>query len=354
MGRDRSRLVKGGVAVAVVAVGGIATATVLPAAEPAPPAASPTATAPVTEQDLAETKTLSGQLGYGQESNVLSGQSGTLTWLADVGTIVERGAPMYKVDERPVIALYGGVPSYRGIGPGSSGADVHQLEENLRALGFTGFDVDSEYTGATARAVRRWQADLGLPATGTVDRGQVAFVPDAVRISGRQGQVGGPAAGQVLSYTSSAKVITADLDAADQGLVHVGGTATIRLPDGTVADAEVAAAEPAAPNEPGAGDDEEDSAPVRLTLTVADQQILGSLDSGAPVDVDLVAELREDVLTVPVTALLALTEGGFGVEVTDEAGSRIVAVETGMFANGRVEVRAPELTAGMSVEVPSS
>jgi multidrug efflux pump subunit AcrA (membrane-fusion protein) len=67
-----------------------------------------------------------------------------------------------------------------------------------------------------------------------------------------------------------------------------------------------------------------------------------------------VAERRANVLTVPVTALLALTEGGFGVELVDRTGSRVVAVETGMFANGRVEVRSRDLRPGMAVGVPAS
>lgn len=354
MSRARRWLVRGGVAAAVVAVGGTATAMALTGAESAPPAARRPATAPVTKQNLADTKTVSGELGYGPLSNVIAGQDGTLTWLAGVGTTVERGAPLYKVDELPVIAWYGTVPMYRDLGPGSEGGDVGQLEENLRALGFTGFDVDAEYTDATARAVRRWQEGLGLPETGTVERGRVVFVPDAVRIAEWQGQLGGGATGDVLSYTGGTKVVTADLDTVDQRLAHVGDKVTIRLPDSETAEATVTAVETVAQEDAPESGDDKDSAAVRLTLTVADQQRLSPLDSGTPVDVDLVAERRENVLTVPVDALLALAEGGFGVEVIEAARSRIVTVETGLFAGGRVEVRSPDLAAGTTVEVPSS
>lgn len=352
MSRTRGRLVGGGVAVALLAAGGTVTAMSLTGAESAPPAERPPATAPVTEQDLAETKTVPGRLGYGRQSDV-SGQPGTLTWLADVGTAVERGAPLYKVDELPVVALYGVVPMYRDLGWGSKGIDVRQLEENLRALGLTGFDVDDVYTGTTARAVRQWQAGLGLPQTGTVQRGRVVFVPGAVRVAEWQGQLGGPAAGDVLSYTGDTLVVTADLDAADQRLAQVGDKVTIRLPDSRTTEATVAAVE-TVPSDDAPNESDEDSPTVRLTLTVADQQSLKGFADGTPVDVDLVAERRKDVLTVPVAALLALAEGGFGVEVVDRAGSRIVAVETGMFASGRVEVRSPELNPGMAVEVPKS
>ena len=77
----------------------------------------------------------------------------------------------------------------------------------------------------------------------------------------------------------------------------------------------------------------------------------GSLD-GAPVTVSVTRETRENVLTVPVDALLALAEGGYGVElVTGDGASRLVGVETGLFADGRVEVTG-EIAEGDEVLVP--
>jgi hypothetical protein len=54
-----------------------------------------------------------------------------------------------------------------------------------------------------------------------------------------------------------------------------------------------------------------------------------------------------------VAALLALAEGGYGVEVVDGASTRIVAVETGLFAGGQVEVSGGGLAEGTVVGVPS-
>jgi hypothetical protein len=59
------------------------------------------------------------------------------------------------------------------------------------------------------------------------------------------------------------------------------------------------------------------------------------------------------VLTVPVAALLALAEGGYGVQVVTGTATRIVAVRTGLFAAGRVEVSGDGLTEGMTVGMPS-
>jgi DUF917 family protein len=105
-------------------------------------------------------------------------------------------------------------------------------------------------------------------------------------------------------------------------------------------------AEPAAPREGG-----DAATRVPVTVTVTDQKALNALDAGA-VEVRRVAKERRNVLTVPVSALLALAEGGYGLEVLDGASSRVVAVEAGMFADGRVEVTGADIDAGMNVRIP--
>jgi hypothetical protein len=59
------------------------------------------------------------------------------------------------------------------------------------------------------------------------------------------------------------------------------------------------------------------------------------------------------VLAVPVTALVALAGGGYGVWVDAASSRHVVAVTTGLFANALVQVTAPQLRAGDLVEVPS-
>jgi hypothetical protein len=55
------------------------------------------------------------------------------------------------------------------------------------------------------------------------------------------------------------------------------------------------------------------------------------------------------VLAVPVDAVLALAEGGYALEVVDEAGrTHLVGVELGVFADGMVEVRG-DIAAGDQV-----
>jgi len=59
------------------------------------------------------------------------------------------------------------------------------------------------------------------------------------------------------------------------------------------------------------------------------------------------------VLTVPVAALLALSEGGYGVQVVSGGTSHIVAVQVGMFAGGRVEISGAGIDVGTLVGVPT-
>src|SRR5207247_212265 len=113
----------------------------------------PPATAKVTRTTLVETKRVSGTLGYGDPVPVSATGVGTLTWVAPVGATVKRGETLFKVDERPVVALYGSVPLYRTLLDGVKGADVQQLKENLAELGYTGFTVDDTYTRSEERRV---------------------------------------------------------------------------------------------------------------------------------------------------------------------------------------------------------
>jgi multidrug efflux system membrane fusion protein len=54
-----------------------------------------------------------------------------------------------------------------------------------------------------------------------------------------------------------------------------------------------------------------------------------------------------------VQALLALREGGYAVEVVEAGRSRYLAVRTGMFAGGMVEITGAGLTDGMTVVTTS-
>jgi membrane fusion protein, multidrug efflux system len=309
----------------------------------------PPATAKVTRQTLVDTQTEDGELGYGDTTALPGKVPGTVTWLPASGATIKRGQALYKVDNTPVVLLYGSLPAYRALAPGVEGDDVKQFEENLSALGYTGFTVDDEYSDSTADAVKDWQEDLGLTETGTVDQGRIVYASGPVRVDSLTAAVGGSAQGEVLAYTGTARLVTVELDVSDQRLAKKGAGVTVALPDGKTVQGKISAVEtvivPAENQNPA-------ETKIEVTVAVGSDKTLSGFD-GATVDVTFTASQRPNVLTVPVAALLALAEGGYGVQVVDGSSTRIVAVETGLFASGRVEVSGDGLAEGMTVGMPA-
>ncbi|WP_309244468.1 peptidoglycan-binding protein [Micromonospora parastrephiae] len=319
-------------------------------------ASGPAATAAITRQTLADAQTADGELGYGATRTATAKLSGTITGLPATGSTVRRGRALYLVDNEEVVLLYGGLPAYRTLAPGVEGPDVAQFERNLKALGYGGFTVDDEYTGATADAVRDWQEDLGLAETGRVEQGRIVYADGEVRVESHQADVGALAQpGQaVLTYTGTSRVVTVELDVDDQRLAKRNAKATVKLPDGRAVAGTISTVETVI--QAGAaganGQSGEAETKIEVTVAVADPKALAGFDQ-ASADVTFTASERRDVLTVPVAALLALAEGGYGVEVVDGDASRIVAVTTGLFADGRVEVSGTGVAEGMTVVIPA-
>jgi peptidoglycan hydrolase-like protein with peptidoglycan-binding domain len=268
---------------------------------------------------------------------------GLVTWLPAVGSTVARGEPVLRVDGRPVILLYGAIPLYRTLKPGTEGPDVAQFESNLQALGFGGLTVDQQYTEATATAVRRWQASFALPSTGTVEPGQVFYATGAVRVAAQRSHVGDVATGDILGYTGTVPSVSATIDATRIRGELKAGTAVTVLVDGRDGPGTV---ERVAPPDTDAGARLDPS--IRLDVSVADPTLLAGREGAATVRIVLAD--RKNVLVVPVVALVALAEGGYGVQLSD---GRYVAVGTGLFARGMVEITSGEVTAGTKVVVPS-
>jgi len=121
---------------------------------------------------------------------------------------------------------------------------------------------------------------------------------------------------------------------------------TVELPNGKQVPGTVQSINP-----PGAGDQtlgagQEPTLDVVVALD--GQNSVNGLDDG-PARVTFVVRRKENVLMVAVGALLALAEGGYGLQIIEGGSSHIVAVTTGLFANGNVEVSGPAITAGLVV-----
>src|SRR5690242_16829544 len=109
----RTIVTGGGIALAAGAIAAIAALWAQPPAPAALPSALAAATAEVTRGRLIDSKTVTGTLGYGELSSLrpsLAGASAMVTWLAPVGSVIERGRPLYALDGRPTILFYGPAP----------------------------------------------------------------------------------------------------------------------------------------------------------------------------------------------------------------------------------------------------
>lgn len=305
-------------------------------------------TATVERKDLVDRATLEGTLGYADE-RVLSGAlPGTITGLAAEGSVVERGGVLYRVNGEAVRLLYGTIPVWRTLGPGaSSGADVKQLEANLKALGYSPGTVDGTWTSATTAAVKAWQHAVGVDETGVLPQGSFVFLPGARRIGAHQAGIGDPAGGQIMKTTATDRTVTVALAARRQRLVKKGDRVQVELPTGRVVNATVKdvgrVAQAQDTGQPGGGD------PVITVAIALDRNAnVDGLDE-APVDVRVATSVSKGVLAVPVSALLARASGGYALEVVDGATTRLVPVETGSYADGYVEVEGDGVSEGTKV-----
>ncbi|OPG09712.1 hypothetical protein B1R27_04775 [Streptomyces sp. GKU 895] len=314
-------------------------------------------TATVTRTDLSDSRTLPGTLGFGR-AHVLKGTGqGVVTALPKPGARAVRGQALYRVDDRPVPVFFGATPFFRTLSKtGVRGHDVSVLGENLRALGYdTGpvgasRDDGEEFTPGLAAALKRWQHDTGQDATGTLVPGRAVVLPGAVRIDAVQAQVGDPADAPLLTYTSAAKSVTVPVEATDVGTIKAGAKAQITLPDGRSVMGTVRALGRTVQGG-GAQEAAAQTGPATVDVSVVPDRAadVGALDAAA-VQVRFDTTARKGVLAVPVSALLALREGGYALQRPD---GTLVAVRTGMFAGGLVEVSGKGLAEGSKVVTAS-
>jgi hypothetical protein len=355
------------VLVALTVTGGV---VVRSSAKQATPAAQepPANTVTVAKGKLSAMVALDGTLTYraradGSPYAVISQASGTATWLPEVGQVVEHGQVILRVDGDPVVLLYGATPAYRTLSAGMTGADVTALNADLVALGHaTAAEIPAgtdTFTSATATALQKLQATLGLSQTGTLTLGQAVFEPGAVRVTTLSATLGGPlqAGHPVLQGTSTTRVVTIALDAARQSEVKAGDHVVITLPDNSTTPGmvtSVGTVATTAPSSNGGGGNGRSTPTVTVEVQPTDPAVTGSLDQ-APVRVGITTKVVESALSVPVTALVGKSGGGFAVEVVRADGRReLVAVKLGLFdtAGGRVQVEG-DLREGDHVVVPS-
>ncbi|HUB74855.1 MAG TPA: hypothetical protein VL979_12580 [Solirubrobacteraceae bacterium] len=248
-------------------------------------------------------------LSSARSSAVVYGQASTFTELPSVGQVISAGQTLYAIDGRPVLLRY------------------------------------------------------GSPTTRALPLGSVVFERGPVRVTSVTPAVGETVTpGPVLGVTSTARQVKVALDAAEQASVKVGDAVTITLPDdrttpGRITYVSSVASSPSSePGGGGGGGGEEESAPtIEVDARPTDPAATGRLDE-APVNVSITTESVQDALAVPIDALLALSGGGYALEVAEGRAHRLEAVSLGLFddADGLVQVSGRGVSAGQRVVVPAS
>ncbi|GAA3651999.1 putative peptidoglycan binding protein [Lentzea atacamensis] len=306
-----------------------------------PPKSDPVKTAPVKKTNLADQQSISGQLGYGAERALAGRKGGTITGLPDQGAVIDRGKAVYSADAKPVPLFYGSLPLYRDLEAGMpNGPDVKVVEENLSALGFKDFGApDEKFTSYTAAAIKKWQKANGLEQNGKLGQGDVVVQPGAIRVSSLVAQLGAPAGGEVMKVTGTERAVTVELDTNKQRLAKVGEKVELSIPGGKPTTGTIQSVTKTA------GNGMDQKAKLVLTISVDDAAAAEGVDSATVSTVFTVGK-KQNVLAVPIGALLALSEGGYGVETEDR---KIIKVTVGLFAKGQVEVSGDGLREGMKV-----
>ena len=160
---------------------------------------------------------------------------------------------------------------------------------------------------------------------------------------------------QMYNISSTGVEVVFQIDASDQDMVSIGDSVEVELPSEDRIKATISYIDPVVTQ--GQNGDF-----IEVKLDISSTEDVKVYDQ-APVDVFVTSEVSQDVLYVPVNALIALAEGGYALEIYNgesEVGvfegvsgvdTTYVGVEIGVFTDGFVEVSG-NISEGMIVVVP--
>ena len=312
-----------------------------PAAAPAPAVKTTT----VQRGDLANTRTLQAQLGFGAARPV-KGAAGTVTKLPATGQATELGKELYRVDDQPVVVFIGATPLFRALDtPGLKGSDVAVVMDNLAALGYSVGTrprdaTKAELTQRVIDAVKKWQKALGVEQTGTLAPGRVLVLDRPMRVGTVKAQLGEPAAEELFELTPTTRLVSLQVPVSEAGVLKADLPVTIMRPDNRPVPAKVTSVTQVAATAENGGSPKAD-----VVITPNNPADVGDLDT-APVRLMVTTESRTGVLTVPLAALIALKEGGYAVQLPSGG---LKAVKTGLYSQDKVEISGDGVTDGLEV-----
>ncbi len=312
----------------------------------------PTETIEVTRRDLSEEVKLTGTVSHGEANSLPIDADGLVTSAPSQDDIVQPGDELIRIDDRPVTLAEGSVPLYRelrrigryevdeagdrlGL---QEGEDVAQLQRFLLSKGFDDeerLEADGIFGITTERAVKAWQKDLGVPATGKVDRSQLVFVDGPRRVDAA------PEVGMRFDQVTVGAVtpsIQLEVSSRQRPFFTEGTSVSIESDAGEA---------PGIVTELKRTTGADGS--TRHAVTV---EFVADAPAGLETtDVVSTRILAENVTTVPVRALVALAEGGWAVQVETDDRLQLTAVDLGTVVDGMAEIDG--LDEGTLVVVPA-
>ena len=150
--------------------------------------------------------------------------------------------------------------------------------------------------------------------------------------------------------------MTVDLSASSQSEAVLGEHVTVEMPDGSYVDGVITGVSPVAQSSSssgtgaaasGSGSSSSSSATIPVTVALSGRHTGAGLDD-ASVSVNFAEAVANNVLSVPVTALLATSGGNYAVQEA-AAPHKLVPVTTGLFAAGYVQISGPGIYSGLQV-----
>ena len=269
------------------------------------------------------------------------------------------------------LLMFGNTPAWRDMKEGiDPGEDIGQLKLNLIALGYGTIETlgkDLSFNSATTAAIRKLQSDMNIISSGEINLGEVIFthgtslVKSSSTLQTVGWQINGGAElfsltpiekvetevesdGSVKIHRESLQVVEIQVDVGDRDLVNEGSEVEIELPDeslvrGIVREVGTLAVVP------------QEGDPFLEVLIAVEGGTEYFEWTGATVTINVTKELASGVLASPVNGLLALLSGGYALEIVTPTGTTLIPVETGIYADGWVEVSGPGLQPGTEIIV---
>jgi peptidoglycan hydrolase-like protein with peptidoglycan-binding domain len=317
-------------------------------------------TALVAKRTLVQHDTASGTLGYTNVIDVAANAQGAITWLPLAGALIRPGQLLYRLAGQSTFLFNGSSPAVRDFAPGMTpGPDVLELKEALRDLGHDPtreLTLNDQFDFVTRAVIERWQQANKLPLTGTIPLGQIVFQPGARRVGPLQATVGqGVTTGELLFQASSVeRIVTGSIDASLQSDLQLGAPVSVDLLDGTVTSGRITeidrvAASSSQSQQQAATGSGSTSSTLGFQVTLSHASVAGDLDQ-APVTIQVDHSKAVGVLSVPVTALLAIQGGGYGVQVIRNGVASLIPVTAGVYSdNGYVQISGDGIRQGERV-----